>query len=362
MKKGGIYPAIVIAIIIIMALPFSLLLGPGRLKYYLHRELVYKAITDKVTAGSKADRDKAMKLMDYAYLHVPSNLQLDKEIVDKHPLNDLLRGLGECDQIANTLITLARKARIKGRLIFLRGHRDSSRHSLCDLHVEGDFRIFDPTFNWVFLNKDNKIANFADIQNGRVYSDLFVSMQDSGVTDFSGRKDSYPLLFAPDYPPVYFRLNYEQDKKRFLLSRMMDLYYDIFGDAFLALYQETFFRLAGVDRLMRARYKHLAFRFDSALSDYDHIIENNSDELAKIESMYFSNIIYWDKGELRDSISGFEKLLNDFPEPPVPPVPLELTPLHFQAAKRRAAILRNLRILYKLIGDPEKSAYYFDLI
>lgn len=341
MRKKKIYTAF-IAILLILFIPFGMLFGPARLRDYLHKELVYKVITDKVTAGARTDRERAFRLMDYVYLHVRINVP-GFEVIDKHPLNDLFRNVGVCDQVANTLVTLARKAHIKGRLVFLRGDKNSSRHSLCDLCVNGKFRICDPTYNLVFMNKEKEIATFEDIQRGNVESRPFVL--ESGLAKFAAGPDAYFRMFEPAYPPKIFRTNFEQDKKRFVLSRMMDAYYDVFGEAFLILYQEAYFKLSGADIFTRARYKHLAFRFDSAASDYDEIIDTTDDNIEKSECMFFKSQICLDRGERHEAAFGLEAFLKDFP-----------------GSKRRLDILKYLASLYKMVGDLERSDYYLAVL
>lgn len=337
-----------------------MLLGPDRLRDYLHRELLYKVIVSKLTEGIRSDKEKAFKLMDYVYTHVVINVQTYEEILDKHPLSDLKRGVGVCDQLANTLITLARKAHIKGRLIFLKGDSDSSRHSVCDLYINGEFRMFDPTFNFVYINNEKEIATFDDIQKHNIEPGVLVL--NSGLADPFAPRESYLLLFSPTFPPKNFRRNYEQDKVRFILSRIMDLYYDIFGDVFLTLYQEAYFKLSGQDDFIKARYKHLASRYDSAGSGYDHIIKNSDNEYERTGSMFFKNQIYWDMGMIERSISGFEKLLRNFPDLSKHRLALESTPLFYDTGKRRLIVLIYLGILHKIKGDLSKSEYYLDIL
>lgn len=294
----------------IYIIPFVALLGPPRLRDFMHRELVYKVIVDKLIEGASTDKERALRLMKYTNQHLFSN-PAGFEIVDKHPLNDLVRGLGECDQLANVLITLARKTHIRGRLIFLRGNKESSQHSVCDLYIDGEFRIFDPTFNIVFINKEDEIATFKNIQNDNINPRPYKPSE--SLADFNYVKKIYFPLFEPDYKPTYFRTNFEQDVKRFLLSRLVDIYYDIFGDIFLIPYQELYFRLRGIDTFTKARFKHIVSRYYSAIADYDSVIDNTTDSFVRNEALYFKGQIYWDMGRYDRAIEEFERLLKEAP-------------------------------------------------
>ena len=95
--------ALMVLFVIFILAPFLMLLGPDRFRDYIHRELVYEVIVSKLTEGVKRDREKALILMDFVEAHVLPH-PVGSRVIDKHPLNDLIRGMGSCDQMANTLI------------------------------------------------------------------------------------------------------------------------------------------------------------------------------------------------------------------------------------------------------------------
>ena len=311
--KRVFWTLIAVSLLIFFVLaPFILMLGPAGLRDYLHRELVYKVIADRVTSRAKSDREKALGLFYYVHTHLftPEGA----ESVDKHPLNDLIRGIGWCDQQANTLITLARKAGIKGRLIFLRGYAMNSQHSVCDLYIDGKYRIFDPEQGVFFLNEEGEIATFADIRdkNRKIRSEQFEALR---VFQEKGQFQAMFLrLFEPKYPPKFFRDNFSSDLKRRLLSKTVDFYYSAFGKLFLALFQEYYFKLAGTEPFLKARFEHLAFRFKPAIKGYDDIINETDSEFRKSESVFFKGQAFWDSEKYTESISVFGKLLEEFPQ------------------------------------------------
>ncbi len=304
--------SVVLFLIFLIVAPFTLLLGPTQLRDYIHRELVYKAIADKVTQGTKSDKEKALKLSYYVHTHLFT--PAGAKVVDMHPMNDLLRGIGWCDQQANTFITLARKVNIKGRLIFLRGYDMISHHSVCDLYLEEEYRIFDPYLGVTFLNEEGKIATFADIQNEdrTVKSKQFEALclfqkDDQLLADFF-------RLFEPTHAPTIFRDNFSSDLKRRLLSGLADFYYDVFGNLFLITFQECYFKLADIGPFLKARFEHLAFRFKQAIKSYDKIIDAADDKFRKSESMFFKGQAFWDGKRYNESITAFNKLLEEFPQ------------------------------------------------
>jgi len=328
--KKTIITGIVVAIFLYLIAPFAMLLGPERLRDYIHRELIYKVITAKLTQGGKQDRQNALRLMDFVESHVLPH-PAGSPVIDKHPLNDLVRGMGACDQMANTLITLARKGGIKGRLIFLYGYDSVSHHSVCDLYIDGKFRIFDPFIGSVFVDKEGDMATFNNMQTrGREFSLMRnteamalldrinvikssyiewnkLSKEESEKIDVF--KDIYLRLYEPANEPKFFRVNYQQDCKRFALSRIMDSYYDIFGDIFLILFQELYFKLDNTNPFEKARLKHISFRYKDAIDEYTANTDTIKNSFLNTESTFFKGQAFWDAADYERAIWEYERLL-----------------------------------------------------
>jgi len=316
-KKIIILLVITIVSAVLIA-PFAILFESQKRRTYLHKELIYKVIVSKSTEGLKTDREKALELLRYVHSHIFVNFPpgLDEVVID-HPLHDLILGIVGCDGMANTLIRLARKAGIKGRLIFLRGYDSSSHHSVCDLYVDGEFKIFDPTFGAVFLDNEGNLASFDDMQKRTdEFKPFYVTNTMQGARRFDNKRYMYFRLYEPKHEPEYFRTNFEQNLKRFILSRSVDIYYNIFRDLFLVLHQELYFKLSNLDPFYAARLSHLSSRYESAIIDYDYLINNSKDEFTRMESRFFKALAFWDMGDHKRSILEFEELLTKDPNTP----------------------------------------------
>lgn len=344
MKKNLIL-IVVLSFFIFILIPFVPLFGPDLLRDYTHKELVYKVITSKLTNDTNSDREKSLRLFYYVHTHlfIPEN----EKTMDKHPLNDLVRGIGRCDQQSNTLITLARKANIKGRLIFLRGYEKISHHSVNDLYIDGKFRIFDPLYGYLFITEDNNIATFLDIQdrNIEIKSEQFDAMVFFNKDNKYFDANEYFRFYENKYKFEIFRSNFNRDLKRILISGLIDSYYDIFGDLFLVLFQEFYFKLADVDLFLKARLKHLSFRFESAISDYNEIININRNNFLESESLFFKAQAFWDMGDFNACILTLEKLLKEYPQ-----------------SRWRTPIYFYLGSSYENIKNINKAKFYYSKI
>lgn len=296
-----------ILVVIIALLPFGMLLGPKVLRDYINRELAHKVITEKITKDLKTDEEKAIRLFNYVCTHIFKVTGV--YAVNEFPLNDIVRGTAYCDQQANSLLWLARKAGIKGRLIFLRGYDSVSHHSVCDLYIDGRYRIFDPYYDFVFFNDEGKIATFNEIQNG--YQDLRSDGLEALRLYSKFKLNNYFRLYEPAHEATFKT----KDLKRILVSGFISLYYDIFGDPYVTMFQEFYFRLYDIQPFFRARFKHAAFRLKEAIADYNIVLDGqDSSELLKGDAAYFRAQAVWDKGDYNRAVMEFNKFLEEYPK------------------------------------------------
>ena len=307
-----------IVLLIVFMFPFISLIGPSRLREGILRQLTYKVIASKLTDGITSDKEKALRIFRYVHQHLytpPSSKPAGKSILDV-----LVRNIAWCDQQSDTLAVLARRFFVNGGWVALYGYDNVSHHSVCVLDIEGKYRMFDPMNGYIFLTEDNDIATLQDIQNR---PGLLKSEQFQAIQSFTGNGASnYFKLYEPRYkweihiPSTPIWLKY------------IDYYYDIFGDAFLVLFQDLYFKAAGVDLFLKARLKHLSFRYESAIEDYTDIIRNEdiiqsdillidfngaTKEIIKAEAMFFRGQAYWDMGECYKCIESLQEFHKNFP-------------------------------------------------
>ena len=124
----------------------------------------------------------------------------------------------------------------------------------------------------------------------------------------------YFRLYEPTYNFIISNTNYKLHLGRMLRAGILDLYYEIFGDPFLVYLQDLYFKLANIDLFLKARLKHLSFRFGSAINDYNDIINRSVDSFIRSESLFFRGQLFWDMKDFDRSILEFENLLKAFPK------------------------------------------------
>ena len=294
------------------------MIGPSRLREGVLRQLTYKVIASKLTDGITSDREKALKVFWYVNEHLytpPSSKPAGKSILDV-----LIRNVAWCDQQSDTLAVLARRFYVNGGWVALFGYDKVSHHSVCVLNINGKYGMFDPMNGYVFITKENDIATLQDIQEQKkqLQSEQYKAM----LSLKGGGVSKYFKLYEPRYkwdihiPRTPIWLKY------------IDYYYNIFGDNFLMLFQELYFKVAGTDLFSKARIKHLSFRFESAIEDYNEIIRNTdviqpefllidynsiTSDILKSEAMFFRGQAYWDMKKYDKCITSLQELCKKFP-------------------------------------------------
>jgi hypothetical protein len=154
MKKRYIVIATLFFLLLVFVPPLSLLLGPTTLREYANRELLYKVIAKKVTKDAINEKEKALKLFNYLHNHLYTPMR--SRPADVNQLHHLVRNVAWCDSQAGTLVALAKKVNIRGGWVGLYGYDEVSHHSTSVLHIDGKYRMLDPTTGYVFFLKTAK--------------------------------------------------------------------------------------------------------------------------------------------------------------------------------------------------------------
>jgi hypothetical protein len=322
-----------ILLLIIISVPLSLL-GPEQLRYYSMKELIYKAIATQITKGSENDQENALKLFEYVHqnLYVP----LNSRSRDEDQLHYLIRNVAWCDSQTSVFVALARKVGISGGWVALHGYDKVSHHSVAVLHINGKYRMLDPYKGYVFKDQEGNIATLKDIQTNHeeLKSEQYLAMKWVGPERLNKRRGF-------DRPEFYFKL-YEPVNswkitllqwlgfQRNLISKIVDIYYEFFGEEFLVLFEDLYFAIEDTPPFHRARLKHLSFRYESAINDYNNILrnkslaknssllridyENVSNEIVASEVSFFKGMAFWQNENFTKSAETFESILKEFPD------------------------------------------------
>lgn len=137
--------------------PFIMAVHPS-LGGFLHREMAYRVISDRLSNQCVTTREKADAIMAYVYLNEAqlSGWELAKDV---DVLNDLVRNIGWPDQKANAMAHLLDKQGIAARMVLF------PCHAFAEVEIDGKLKLFDPEFNGHFFVNDHpeERAELADL-------------------------------------------------------------------------------------------------------------------------------------------------------------------------------------------------------
>ena len=104
-RRKFIIISFVITLILFISFPFLLTLTHPLVAHYLHKELAYRYISNKVTENSRNDLEKILILNSFIFLNEEQKVRFIYP-VDNSVYFDLVRHIGWCDQKANGLVHL----------------------------------------------------------------------------------------------------------------------------------------------------------------------------------------------------------------------------------------------------------------
>jgi hypothetical protein len=292
LRRGLVwFPAIALILVVATSPIVWMLAGPGHFRGEILEALVEESLATRLTGGAKSDTAKALALFLFVDTHIFHYQRPVRSILNTPFLPFLIPGEALCDEQSLALMDLAGKAHIKASVIYLRGYDKISHHSVCELYLNGAFRIFDPDYGYLFYHGGN-IATFYDIQQEHGIRAEKLEAQKALNKGFGGQ--GYFRLFEPTFNYIVSNSNYKVHLGGMIRDGMINLYYFLFGQRFLAYLEDLYFQLSDTHPLVRARIEHLSGSFDVALRDYDAALCQAGDTSLRSEALFFRAELLWD--------------------------------------------------------------------
>jgi len=315
MKK---YLFLLLALVVFCG-PFLSLVAPARLRDYVYRTYMYQVIAEQASADADNDQLSAERILDFLYTNV-FPLRGEK-IIDATPLNDLVRGIGWCDQVSNSFAQLASFVGIKAGMVMLKGRWPRSSHTVVQCLLGDRWCILDPQNGVILKDSLGLIAQFADIQQ---QNQAFSSRKKG---DFSSEwfRTYYNFLFEKKYPPtIWSSPGAKVAGIRKLLREMVVLCHRVFGTGYFHLFQDAY--LAGVSDLAQERFDltepdarlyyrgrnyQLCGRFDKAHRAYQRLIRRFPESLYAERALLFGFSTLMKQHRWREAQQGLEEFIRD---------------------------------------------------
>lgn len=162
----------------------------------LYRHVLLDRVSDDIFASSGSDEERAVEALRRFKEVAPSK---DTYVIDGSPAATLVRGGGYCDSLSMAFVQLAERAGFRGRLTFLYDDAGVSPHSVAELLIDGEWRVFDALSGRVTRTASGELSTTDDIASGAapvtidtVESDLYAH----AVPKYVGESDGGRLRGA----------------------------------------------------------------------------------------------------------------------------------------------------------------------
>lgn len=287
---------------LLLILPFS----PEKISNFLYRELTYNKIAQFYKGNSYEETvQNLFNYVSYEQLKHSNKYLLE----DKNSFNDLIRGIGACDQQAYTLMTLLEKLDVtKTRL------RDVQAHTYSEVLLDGKWAIADPFFSFFPQNLNNEYLSLEDLKDLEIQNK---NIKDLNFLDTEFRKNIKNIYLENDIRwndgvgPEF--LDYRAyDLYRIILSNIADYTYFFLGDLYLNWVQNLHLRPSKISLMIdkgeiwipnyidnyekndeafqlfyKARNYDILNRYSLAKKYYLQIVNYHSSSYWAIESKYY---------------------------------------------------------------------------
>ena len=310
---------LLLVILTALFLPFLTTFTAPEFRDHIYRSCMFKVIAEYVGETESDPQILMEKYFDFIY----NNLYTirGEPVVNSGALNDLLRGIGWCDQQTNAFTILCYYKGIKASLVMLKGDKDISRHTVARVLLNGKWKIVDPLNGVIFKNSGGLITSFTDIQQGKP------GFRSRKYGDFNSDwfNSSYKSNFMDQFPPVVWSWPGEfKDQKRARIRKLIDIYYALFGEFYFFLYQD--FYLSRVSELsvekfdlkkpdiktyFKARNYQLCGRFNKAVKVYSKVSENYPGSPYEERSKLFKSACLLKMGELDTAYAELDSFLSN---------------------------------------------------
>jgi hypothetical protein len=132
-------------------------------RHALYRKFLYSVVTQRVsrgTAPAESRQAAVERLHDFVYLNVRTPYPW---LIYDSPADVLIRGYGYCDQAVLVFIHLLDQIGFSGRQTVLKRDDGVSPHTVSEVFLDGEWRIFDTLYGFVPRRLDGQPATAADL-------------------------------------------------------------------------------------------------------------------------------------------------------------------------------------------------------
>jgi hypothetical protein len=134
-------------------------------RHSLYRNFLYSVVAHRVTGSTALTGSQAVaveRLHEFVYLNVRTPYPW---LIYDSPADVLIRGFGYCDQAVLVFIHLLDQIGVSGRQTLLRRDDGVSPHTVSEVFLGGEWRVFDTLYGFVPRRPDGQAAAAVDFRS-----------------------------------------------------------------------------------------------------------------------------------------------------------------------------------------------------
>lgn len=294
--------------------PLVSLILPHKLRYYEYRKLVDRVIADKETSAASNSEEKAEALFEYVVNHeflqgLPYSCK---------PLESLIYAEAYCDFQARTLNALLAAAGIQSRYAMLIDENGVSTHTLNEILLNNEWRVFDTTMNIVFASGLGEKFSLEEVSDK---FELFLANPKlSALKEYDNEKYRRLVKFYSAVLPLRKSpiRSTSPLRQAHIFDKITDLYFKLFKYRFFNFYQDLYLKskeLAQDDFrfFYLARNYHLTYRNDLALSYYQALLKRYPRSEYAQDAIFFCGMLYFEEKDYPRAVELFKQIIDKYP-------------------------------------------------
>ena len=279
---------ILIAVIAILILPLIITFLPKSVSEYAYRELTYLHLSNSLITNDLSEQEKVETMFKYVAINIYAHEGF--KTVDCNSFNDLIRGIGWCDQQAFVLNTLLNKQNIQSRL------RDVQHHTCGEALLGDKWVLLDPYAGSIYYIKGtSEMASLDEIIRGE---QLEYSLFKLNIPDVQVLYVPWEGRYREGISPEYSDYAHKSVLKK-AIEMDIRLGYALYGKKYAFWYQDKYL----------ASIKELPDPGEKWIIDYKSIYKPSND--AYLE--YFKGRNYYLYGRYPEALQTYNRVINAYP-------------------------------------------------
>lgn len=159
---------------------------------FFDRHFNYKQLVKRIVKDADTDREKVMKIFEWAHQNIKADVPKDWPIIDDHVWYIIVRGYGAKDQFSDVFTTLCNYAAIDAFYSWVYTQDRKQRIPLSFVRIDKKWVVFDPYHGIYFKARNDELADVEAIRSGSSWT--IEALDEKPTIDYAIYFDNLPSI------------------------------------------------------------------------------------------------------------------------------------------------------------------------